>query len=132
MQREAIIEILRCEFPDLLAIYAFGSRIRGDAHTDSDLDMAVLIGGKADPLRLWHIAGKLADIAGCDVDLLDFRAASTVMQYQILTSGERWWVADATQADTYEAFVLSEKTELDTARAGLLADISREGRVHGR
>lgn len=50
----------------------------------------------------------LAQIAGCEVDLVDMRAASTVMQYQILTTGKRWFAAD-TQADFYEVAVLSEK-----------------------
>jgi hypothetical protein len=30
-------------------------------------------------LVLWSLASDLADIAGCEVDLLDLRAASTVM-----------------------------------------------------
>jgi hypothetical protein len=32
----------------------------------------------------------------------------------------------------FEAAVLSEKTALDTARAGLLADIQQTGMVYGR
>jgi hypothetical protein len=80
---------------------------------------------------LWELAGDLEEAAGCPVDLLDLRAASTVMQYQVLTTGERWWRRDL-QADLFEAAVLSEKTELDTARAGLLADIAQRGSVHGR
>ena len=74
---------------------------------------------------------RLADLAGCPVDLLDLRAASTVMQYQVITTGQRWWAKDA-QAALYEAAVLSEKTALDSARAALLADIGKEGSVYGR
>ncbi|MNV67855.1 hypothetical protein D3C71_1606690 [compost metagenome] len=79
---------------------------------------------------LWQSSGELADIAGCDIDLLDLRAASTVMQYQIITQGERWWARD-TQAAVFESAILSEKTALDTARAGLLADIQERGSVYG-
>ena len=117
--------------PNLLAIYAFGSRITGTAGPDSDLDLAVLVAGYAEPLALFGLAGDLADVAGCAVDLLDLRAASTVMQYQILTTGQRWWAKDA-QAALFEAAVLSEKTALDTARANLLADIQQRGTVYGR
>lgn len=131
MNRDAIIQALRTEVPDLLAIYAFGSRIQRTAGPDSDLDLAVLVAGYADPLALFEMAGRLADIAGSAVDLLDLRAASTVMQYQVITTGERWWAKDA-QAALYEAAILSEKTALDTARAGLLADIRQRGTVHGR
>lgn len=126
-----ILQILETRVTGLLAIYAFGSRITGTAGPDSDLDMAVLVAGYADPLVLFDLAGDLADIAGCAVDLLDLRAASTVMQHQIITTGERWWHKDH-QAALFEAAILSEKTELDTARAGLLADIQKRGTVYGR
>jgi predicted nucleotidyltransferase len=122
---------LQSGLPQLLAVYAFGSRIGGDAGPDSDLDLAVLVAGYADPVVLWELAGELSDAAGCQVDLLDLRAASTVMQYQIVTTGERWWSKDA-QAPIYEAAILSEKTALDTARAALLDDVRREGRIYGR
>jgi predicted nucleotidyltransferase len=131
MDRDALINSIRARLPALLAIHAFGSRIEGTHGADSDLDLAVLVEGYADPLQLWELAGDLADIAGTHVDLLDFRAASTVMQHRILTAGERWWARDA-QADLHEAAVLSEKLELDRARAGLLRDIQEQGSVHGR
>jgi predicted nucleotidyltransferase len=131
MNRAVIIQTLQARLPGLLAIYAFGSRITGTAGSDSDLDMAVLVAGYAEPLALFDLGGELADVAGCSVDLLDLRAASTVMQYQIITTGQRWWARDA-QAALFEAAVLSEKTALDTARAGLLADIQQRGTVYGR
>ena len=130
MNRQSILDMLRVRVPDLLAIYAFGSRIQGTAQTRSDLDLAVLVTGYAEPLALWTLSGDLADLAGCPVDLLDLRAASTVMQHQIVTTGQRWWAGDR-QAALYEAAILSEKTELDTARAGLLGDIRKRGNIYG-
>jgi len=59
------------------------------------------------------------------------RAASTVMQYQVITTGRRLWSAGL-QADLFECFVLSEKTALDEARAPLLADIAATGRIYAR
>lgn len=80
---EDITQALRQAFPTALAIYAFGSRIQGTARPDSDLDLAILIEGYAAPLQLWDVANQL----NYPVDLLDFRAASTVKQHQILTTG---------------------------------------------
>ena len=131
MNINAILQKLHAQLPGLMAVYAFGSRTQGTATPESDMDMAVLVEGYADPEILWQLAGELADIVHCDVDLLDMRAASTVMQYQILNGGERWWQKD-TQADMYEAAILSEKTELDYARAGLLSDIQSQGTIYGR
>ncbi len=131
MKRQSILDMLHGRVPNLLAVYAFGSRIQDAARPESDLDIAVLVAGYAEPLALWSLSGDVADLAGCPVDLLDLRAASTVMQHQIVTTGQRWWFSDG-QAALYEAAILSEKTELDTARAGLLADIRKRGSIYGR
>jgi hypothetical protein len=48
-----------------------------------------------------------------------------------LTTGRRLWSGNV-QAGLFESYVLSEKTALDTARAELLADIQKEGKVYGR
>ncbi len=125
------VHLLRAQLPALLAVYAFGSQVQGTATPHSDLDLAVLVAGYADVHQLWQLSGELADVAGCAVDLLDLRAASTVMQYQVITQGVRWWAQDA-QAAIFESAILSEKTDLDAARAGLLADIQQRGSVYGR
>lgn len=131
MNLEKPLTLLQDQLPDLLAVYVFGSQMTGDAGAESDLDVAVLSSGLVEPLTLWRLSGELADIVGVPVDLLDLRAASTVMQYQVLTTGRRLWSKDS-QAGLFESFILSEKTALDTARAGLLADIQKEGKVYGR
>ncbi|OAH99913.1 type VII toxin-antitoxin system MntA family adenylyltransferase antitoxin [Methylomonas methanica] len=130
MNKATLLNLVQTQLGGLLALYAFGSRIRGTATASSDLDLAVLVAGYADPVLLFDLAGKLADITGCAVDLVDLRAASTVMQYQIITTGERWWQKDA-QAALFEAAVLSEKTALDTARAALIEDIQHRGSIYG-
>lgn len=114
-----------------MAVYAFGSQIEGTADKNSDLDLAVLVAGYADPIDLWDISSDLAELVNCEVDLLDFRAASTVMQYQILTKGERLFAVD-NSIGSYESSLLSEMTALNEARAGVLADIQKDGSVYGR
>ena len=126
-----LVAAIRVQFPSAIAVYAFGSQIQGTAGPQSDLDLAVLVAGYADPLALWELAGNLADMAGCPVDLLDLRAASTVMQYQVITTGQCLWSAGL-QTGLFECFVLSEKTALDTARAPLMADIHATGEIYGR
>jgi predicted nucleotidyltransferase len=126
-----IVAAIRAELPSALAIYAFGSQVNATANGNSDLDLAVLVAGYADTIQLWDLSGKLADISHCSVDLLDMRAATTVMQFQILQTGRRMWGNDP-QAGLFECFVLSEKTELDSARAALLNDIQTRGSVYGR
>lgn len=131
ISEQGIVSALRLRLPGLLAVYLFGSRATEQAGGDSDLDLAVLVEGKLEPLATWELAQSLAGLVGCDVDLIDLRAASTVLQYQVITNGNRLWNKDV-QASLYECAILSQKTDLDTARAGLLEDIEREGRVYGR
>ncbi len=126
-----VVASIRARFPNAIAVYAFGSQVRGMAGSDSDLDLAVLVAGYADPVALWEVASALADVAGCPVDLLDLRAASTVMQYQVITTGQRLWDTGV-QAGLFECYVLSEKTALDAARAPLMADIQSTGKIHAR
>ncbi len=117
-----------------MAVYAFGSRVRDDARQarpDSDFDMAVLVDGYADPLQLFDLAGALADVAACPVDLLDLRAASTVMQYQVLMEGKRLWARDV-QAGLFEAAMLTEKLHLDEARQSQVREVMQRGAVYGR
>jgi uncharacterized protein len=127
---QGIIATLRAALPTLLAVYLFGSHAQGTAGPASDLDLAVLVEGKLEPVCAWELAQTLATQVGCEVDLLDLRATSTVMQYQVITNGVRLWAKDA-QAALFESAILSEKTALDTARADLLLDIQREGTVYG-
>jgi uncharacterized protein len=63
------------------------------------------------------------------------RAASTVMQYQILSTGIRVWQSEVTSValdvGLYECAMLSEMTTLNEARAGLIADIKKSGMIYG-
>lgn len=126
-----IVQLLQNRLPNLMAVYAFGSQVEGTADKNSDLDLAVLVAGYADPIDLWDISSDLAELVNCEVDLLDFRAASTVMQYQILTKGARLFAIDSS-IGSYESSLLSEMTALNEARAGVLADIQKDGSVYGR
>jgi len=122
---------LQKAFPNALGIYAFGSRVQGTANVQSDLDLAVLVAGYADPLQLFEMANQLADKLGYEVDLLDLRAASTVMQYQVITTGRRVWAKDI-QADLFDVFVMKEKLYLDELRAEQLKEIRETGKIYGK
>lgn len=127
----SLVNLIRARLTNALAIYAFGSQISETAQAHSDLDLAVLVGGYVPPLELWELARDLEALTPCPVDLLDLRAASTVMQYQVITTGKRLWALDV-QVGLFECYVLSEKTALDAARTGLLQDIAQSGTVYAR
>lgn len=134
MDTQGLVSLLRHALPGLISVYGFGSRVVDGgckASADSDLDLAVLVEGYANPVTLFELAGKLADFVHYPVDLLDLRAASTVMQHQILTQGECWWAADV-RAGLFEAAMLTEKLHLDAMRQPAVDEILQQGRVYGR
>jgi predicted nucleotidyltransferase len=134
MDLQPILHLVQQRLPRVVSVYAFGSRVADHgqhANDNSDLDLAVLVEGYADPLILFELSGQLADQLGCSVDLLDLRAASTVMQHQILTSGQRLWAKDV-RAGLFEAAMLTEKLHLNDMRKGLVEDIQARGFVYGR
>ena len=126
-----LINQIKSSLPNVLAIYVFGSQITGHANENSDLDLAVLIDGHVETFDLWDLASQLSEIAGCDVDLLNMRLASTVMQYQILQTGRTLWVKQP-DAGIFESFILSEKINLDVLRKELLEDIDQRGSIYAR
>lgn len=131
MNFSPVLQLLQQRLPNLMAVYAFGSQVSGNADKNSDLDLAVLVAGYADVIELWDISSDIAELVNCEVDLLDFRAASTVMQYQILMTGQRLFAIDSS-VGVYEAMVLSQMTALNEARAGVIQDIREQGAVYGR
>ncbi len=126
-----IVAAVRSVLPKVQAITLFGSHAEGTDTSESDVDIAVLLPDHISPVCLWEAGEAIARRLDKDVDLIDLRAASTVMQFRIVTTGRRLFARDVA-LDHYETFILREMTDLNEARAPLIADIQREGRVYGR
>ena len=124
------IEYLREALPELQAIYLFGSQATGHATEQSDVDIAILLPKPLSAARRWALAGELAERLQCEVDLIDLRQASTVLQQQVMSEGRRLWSCGS-EADEFELMVQSEYWDLAIQRRGLIDDIKRRGRVHG-
>jgi uncharacterized protein len=125
----AVAEVLR--EVDAAAIYLFGSVAAGEEHASSDVDLAFLAARPLDPEARWRLQERIAARLGRSVDLVDLRAASTVMQVQIIDRGRLLHDARPTERAHFEAITLSEYADLNERRAGILADISARGAVHG-
>jgi predicted nucleotidyltransferase len=44
-----VVTLIRQQLPQAMAVYAFGNQVQGTANAQSDLDLAVLVAGYADP-----------------------------------------------------------------------------------
>lgn len=131
-QEQALIEGIRSEISDVIAIYLFGSAVTGELRMDSDIDLAILPAGPLAATRVWKLAQSLALVAGRDLDLVDLLSASTVMQAQIISTGKRLYCTNELLCSDFEGRVYSDYARLNEERKGILDDIAKRGRVYGR
>ena len=124
------LALLRPALPGLQAVYVFGSRADGTATAESDLDLAVLAPRPLDPVARWRLQEDVAAALGRDVDLVDLRSATTVMQAQVL-GGRVAWEGDRAARQSFEVVVCSAYASLNEERAGILDDVRQRGRVYG-
>lgn len=85
---DTITGIIRGHYPDVQAVYRFGSRSDGTAHPDSDADIALLL-PHAQARESLHLSFSrcrfdLEDALGQTVDLVNARTVSTVLQKEII------------------------------------------------
>ena len=114
------------------AIYLFGSQVTGLARNESDIDIAVLCLKPISAEIRWELAQNLAILLNCDVDLLDMREASTVMQWQIIKTGKKIFCADIKKNAFFETYVLCDYIRLNEQRHLILEDIKKRGSIYGR
>jgi len=68
-------------FPEIQAVYLFGSAATGRIHTESDLDLAVASSPSIHHKKL-DILTELARHGFCDVDLIFLERADIVLRYE--------------------------------------------------
>jgi predicted nucleotidyltransferase len=125
-----VVETLCAAWPEVQAIYWFGSGARGEARFDSDVDLAVLGAPISAALR-WELQERLAALCKRPVDLVDLRSASTVMRVQIIDGGRVLHDGDPFARQMFEATSLSAYARLNEERRSILGDIAASGRVYG-
>jgi predicted nucleotidyltransferase len=116
--------------PALLVIYRFGSEAQGTARPGSDIDLAVLAQSRVAPNLLVEVQQGLAMLLHRDVDLIDLRAVSTVMQMQVLSTGECLFSCDDRARELFEMVAYASYARLNEERSGILDDIRRQGSVY--
>ena len=131
MNDQALIQFLRQAIPDLIALYRFGSHAKGGTRPDSDVDLAVLTGNPIPALRRFELAQELATRLHCEVDLVDLRAASTVMRMQVISTGECLNSANGSARREFEMYVYSDYARLNEERREILNRVRASGVIYG-
>lgn len=127
---ETIVRTVLAAFPDVWAIYRFGSSGTPDEHAGSDIDVALLFApGERDLLAL---GGELSCMLDKSVDLADLRRANTILQKEVVMSGRRIYSAQALEADLFEVRVMGNYQKLCQERREIVEDGLRTGSFYGR
>jgi predicted nucleotidyltransferase len=131
---EQLVQLILNAWPDTQAIYLFGSWGTENERPESDVDIAVLLPpkqAKEAGSLLFSELHQVSQIAvNKDVNLINLRLAPTVLQKEIIMSGERLFQAPGTAADEFEILVLSFYQKLNQERASILAEGLRSGKFY--
>ena len=128
--RTQIIEQLHEAVPSVQAIYLFGSVLTEHFTKQSDVDVAILGKEPLDPLFRWKLLQQIAIALDRDVDLVDLTTATTVMQFQVVSTGERIFAADARAMEWWELKVYQLYLTLNDDRKPILDAIKESGRIY--
>jgi uncharacterized protein len=128
---ERIVDVVRRELPEVVAIYLFGSAARGRSREGSDLDIAVLPVEELPSLSRWEAQERIASVLGKSIDLVDLQSASTVLRAQVVATGQLLDDSNPPARKRFEGQALTAYARLNEERREILERIAREGRVLG-
>jgi uncharacterized protein len=129
-----IIDLTRRAYSSVEAVYLYGSFTGEWTHESSDVDLGILL-----PHTLARDVGALAfsDLRSTlerelhrDVDLVNLRLSSIVLQKEIVATSELLYVGDDAARAVYEMLVLSLYGKLNEERAGILEEFKRTRRAY--
>ena len=129
MDQSKIISLIHDHWKDVQGIYLYGSRAKAHEKNGSDVDLAVLAKGSLSETARWELAQLLASVAKCDVDLIDLRQVSTVLQFQVISTGKQIDRIDQKVCEDFENYVYVSYARLNEERRGILKDIQDRGSV---
>ncbi|MBI3929761.1 MAG: nucleotidyltransferase domain-containing protein [Armatimonadetes bacterium] len=107
MDLSPCLDIIR-GYPEILALYLFGSHARGQARPDSDVDLAVLLAPGADPWRTkLDLGSRFSERLGRPVDLV-VMGEDLDLTFRILVEGKRLHEAARDEVRSREAVLASQ------------------------
>ncbi|MBI1928001.1 nucleotidyltransferase domain-containing protein [Candidatus Poribacteria bacterium] len=129
-----IVRTVLTVFPNTQAIYLFGSYGTGNEWPTSDVDIALLLplaeAKQAGSLMMSELRFALESLLKKEVDLINLRQVSTVLQKEIIFAERRIYCADTYAADEFAMLVLSFYQKLNQERQGILDEFQKTRRAY--
>ncbi len=111
-------------------IMLFGSAASGNMRADSDIDIAFLSDMQVKEYDLFLLAQEMAGYLGREVDLIDLRKSSTVMQAQVVGKGKLIYDGDEDRRRDFFVLALKKYARLNEEREPVLRRIKERGRIY--
>ena len=128
-----MVKTISFYYPDISAIYLFGSYGTEYERMDSDVDIALLLpvltAKEASRLSLNACWSELASLTERPVDLINLRLVNTVLQHEIIQSGTILFKAADSATDTFEMITMSLYQKLNEEREDIIQNVLRTKRV---
>jgi predicted nucleotidyltransferase len=134
MSNTTIVEVIRQFYPDVQAVYLFGSYGTQYERRDSDVDIALLLpypqSIKNPTLTLSPCCSALEVALSRTIDLINIRMVSTVFQNEILNSARVLFNRDQDVELYFEMMVLSSYQKLNEERKDILESFFQTKRAY--
>jgi predicted nucleotidyltransferase len=95
---------------DIVLVFIFGSFVKGDITSSSDLDIAIFFTGAIDFYRISDLREDISEMLGLEVDIVVLNNASPVIKMQVLKKGTLLINKDQ---QTYNEFFVNTMKEYD-------------------
>ncbi len=107
-------------FPDVVAVYLFGSHARDDAGPLSDIDVALLLRERPSLSRLLELVGLMMYVFGDRVDVSVLNELPPPIQYRVIANGKLLYVGDDIERTRAEARIIDAYLDFKPIVDGIL------------
>ncbi|MDQ6970171.1 MAG: nucleotidyltransferase domain-containing protein [Mariprofundus sp.] len=132
-EKQQLIQTCLAHLPFIQAIYLFGSWATVDEKASSDIDIALLFpvqeARKLSGLYTTPLHQALEKLFSKNIDLINLRQVSTVLQKEVISAEQRIYCADNNAADEFEMLTISYYQKLNEERADILQSFYASGRA---
>jgi len=129
---DAARDALLTAFPNVWAVYVYGSFARGDESSTSDIDLALLLPAEEridDPLS---VVSAVSARIHREVDLVDLRKVSDVLRREVLAEGRTLYVSRPDMVLEWEGTAISRYQRYREEVRDLLEDFQKTGMGYGQ
>jgi len=114
---------------DIVLVFLFGSFVRGDITSFSDLDIAIYFTGTVDFYRINDLREDISEMFGIEVDIVVLNTASPVIKMQVLKKGTLLINKDQRAYNEFFVNTVKEYDDLKRTRKEIEEKILR-GRIY--